>query len=223
MAAFQRPWHAGHTSRYQPPLEEEAGRSRRALGWGEPGLAAGTAPAAADAPLGEAARLEHTQLSGIEAKPVLPPSTRHSLPGQGKGAQGSSSARPGPAALRLGLQQKSLLPCARDGSTPRTCLERSRQCLLLLNQALCLLFQTKRASHSYFIQAASALKSLQASTHSGDLAACVSGDPQERPAEPICTILPVTHVTHLVSRQAALQCITRCNVSQLSRSFGYML
>lgn len=91
------------------------------------------------------------------------PRTEHeaSLPGQGKGAQGSGSARPGPAALRLRLRLKSLPPCAKDGSTPRTCLERSRQCLFLLHQPWCLLFWTKKASRSYFIQADSAFKSLQ--------------------------------------------------------------
>lgn len=139
MAAFQRPWHAGHTTRYQPRPEEAAGRA--------PGLQAGCGMGRAGAGCRLSSRRHgcsargggtagDTQLSGIEAKPVLPPSTKHPLP-----SQGSSSARPGPPALRLGLQLKSLPPRAKDGSTPRAWLERSRQCLLLLHQPWCLLFQ----------------------------------------------------------------------------------
>lgn len=68
---------------------EQAGRAM-----GEPELAAGTAPAAADAPLGEATRLENTQLTGIEAKPVLPPSTRQPLRSQGRGLRAAAPLDP---------------------------------------------------------------------------------------------------------------------------------
>lgn len=53
VAAFQQAWHAGHTTRYQPPPEEEAEQSSRenkhTVGWGELELAASMAPAASAA------------------------------------------------------------------------------------------------------------------------------------------------------------------------------
>lgn len=177
MAAFQCPWHAGHTSRYQPRLEEEAGWAPGRAGGLWDGESRCWLPAQLPQPRMLRSGRRHAwstrSSQGLKPSPSFHrASTRRPLPSQGQGAQGSSSARPGPAALRLGLQIKSPPPRAKDGSTPRTCLERSRKRLLLLNQPLCLLFQTKKASHSYFTQAAHAFKSLQTSTHSGDLSAC---------------------------------------------------